>query len=58
MQLVAQGPCRDMIWDQMGSLVVIQVPCSYMTSQSDLLIRLAISCPNTHRAQINMAGCD
>lgn len=42
-------PYGDMIWDQMGSLVVIQVPCSYMTSQSDLLIRLAISCPNTHK---------
>lgn len=33
----------------MGSLVVIQVPCSYMTSQSDLLIRFAISYPNTHK---------
>lgn len=56
--LVAWGPRGDMIWDQMESLVVIQVPCSYMTSQSDLLICLTISCPNTHKGQINIAGCD
>lgn len=56
MHLVARGPRGDVIRDQMGSLVVIQVPCSYMTSQSDLLIRLTISCPNTHKGQINIAG--
>lgn len=39
MHVCTVGPCGDMIWDQMGSPVVIQVPCSYTTSQSDLLIR-------------------
>lgn len=58
MQLVVWGPWGDMLWDQMGSLVVTQVPCSYMTSQSDLLISLTISWPNTHKGQINTAGCD
>lgn len=53
-----RGPWGDVIRDQRGSLVVIQVPCSYMTSQSDLLIRLTISCPNTHKGQINIAGGD
>lgn len=58
MHLVARGQRGDVIRDQMESLVVIQVPCSYMTSQSDLLIRLTISCPNTHKGQINIAGRD
>lgn len=38
MHLCTVGPCGDMIWDQMGSPVVIQVSCSYTTSLSDLLI--------------------
>lgn len=58
MQLVVWRLTADMIKDQIGSLVVTQVPCSYMTSQSDLLIRLTISCPNTHKGQINTAGLD
>lgn len=38
MNVCTVGPCGAMIRDQIGSPVVIQVPCFYATSQSDLLI--------------------
>lgn len=55
---VVWGSWGDMIGDQRESLVIIHVSCSYMTSQSDLLIHLCISCVSTHKHRINIADRD